>query len=250
MNIFLTGGSGVLGTELQKYLDCIAPSSKELDITSVWKVDKIAEELEGKVNTVIHTAAYTNVPKAEIDKDKVRLINLLGTENISCSFAYSRIIYISTDYVYDGISGNYKETDKNPPYEFNPFKQLEVESQFINYYAYSKWRGEEFLDPEKDLIIRTSFKPNIPWLYKKAFDDLYTSADYVDIIAPKIAALVKSNLTGIINVGTERKSIYELAKRRNPNVKPMSRNEITNVKLPCDVSMNLDKLNNIKLEEL
>lgn len=250
MNIFLTGGSGVLGTELQRHLSCMAPSSKELDITSVWKVDKIAEELKGKIDVVIHSAAYTDVPKAEVEKDKVRLVNLLGTENIACSFAYCRIVYISTDYVYDGISGNYKETDKDPPYEFFSYKQPEVEKQFLNYYAYSKWRGEEFFDLDKDLIIRTSFKPNVPWAYEKAFDDLYTSADYVDIIAPKIASLAKSNLTGIINVGTERKSIYELAKRRNPNVKPMSKNEITSVKLPNDISMNLDKLNNIKLEEI
>jgi hypothetical protein len=46
---------------------------------------------------------------------------------------------------------------------------------------------------------------------------------------------------GVYNIGTERKTIYELAKKRNSSVRKMSKNEITNVSLPSDISMNIDK---------
>ena len=72
---------------------------------------------------------------------------------------------------------------------------------------------------------------------------MYTSADYVDVIAPKILDLIANQERGIYNVGTERKTIYNLARQRNTRVCPISKNEIKNVHLPSDISMNLDKYN-------
>jgi len=120
--------------------------------------------------------------------------------------------------------------------------------QPINFYALTKLAGEAYVGKE-DLIIRTSFKPS-EWKYAKAFSDLFTSADYIDIIADKISFLIAKNAKGIYNVGTERKSIYELAKQRNPIVQSMSKNEIVNVQLPTDISMNLDKYNEFYIKEM
>jgi len=227
----LTGGSGTLGTELQKHLDCFAPDSGTMDIT--WPAEDMSNELWSQqmvpVKAIIHCAAITDVPGCELDRRPAVVSNIVGTFEVK-ELAYSfgaPMIYISTDYVYGG-TGNYTETDPTHP---------------VNFYAFTKLAGEAFVNPDTDLIIRTSFKPLGKWKHPKAFDDIFTSADYVDIIAEKIAFLIKTGATGIYNVGTERKTIYELAKRRTPEVKPMSKKEIKNVQLPSDVSMNLDKFN-------
>ena len=240
-SILLTGGSGLLGRELRKIasnpdsnIEYVAPSSKELNITIPENIDKFVEknvEWLSDLTTLVHCAAWTDVPGAEIQKEKVIESNIIGTKYMRqlCKNFNYRFVYISTDYVYPGINGNYKETDLTHP---------------INFYSFTKLAGEAYVNrPDYgDLIIRTSFKPS-KWEFTKAFDDIYTSADYIDIIAKKISFLIEHRAEGIYNVGTERKSIYELALRRNTTVLPMSRKDITNVNLPQDVSMNLDKYN-------
>ena len=234
----LTGGSGRLGTALQDCIglidQCWAPTSKELDIVNFDPYTFYQENKNSlsRVGTIIHCAAYTNVPKAEVERDACIDANVIGTKNIAMlgTMLGVRVIYISTDYVYPGIDGNYREDSKPEPF---------------NFYGFTKYCGEAYMYPEKDLIVRTSFKPS-EWPYPKAFDDLYCSADYVDVIADKIAFLtVQTWEPGIINVGTERKSIYELARRRNVGVSPMSRNEIKDVKMPIDISMDTTKFDTI-----
>lgn len=245
MRFLLTGGRGRLGTELQKDIclmdQCWAPTREELDIVNMGSDGRGVESWYKNnwhkycdVVRIIHCAAYTDVPGAETNRREVIESNIIGSKNIAFlgQITGLSVVYISTDYVYPGTDGNYSETDKVDP---------------LNFYAFTKLAGEAFMDPDKDLIIRTSFKPITPWPYPKAFDDLYSSADYVDVVAKKIAFLIAHcwDDTGIINVGTERKSIYDLARRRNRDVKPMSKKEITDVKLPSDISMNLEKYNKI-----
>lgn len=227
----LTGGSGLLGTHLQKHLDCNAPSSHALNIKDI---STFINYLELFPDTVIHCAAYTDVPGAETNRLEAIKSNILGTLNVANVFCDSRIVYISTDYVYPGVTGNYKETDRVEPF---------------NFYAFTKLAGEAFMDPDKDLIIRTSFKPR-KWPHPKACHDLYTSADFVDVIAKEIALVIDSDLTGVINVGTERKSILELVRRVKPTVEEMSVMEIKNVKMPNDISMDLTRLRDFKKEKL
>lgn len=234
----LTGGSGILGTELQKQaltygIHFMAPPSDELNILEEEYVQSYLRrhpDLFGKVHTIVHCAAYTDVPGAERQRFDAMYHNIDGTANVRslAQILDASMVYISTDYVYPGRDGNYRETDFTQP---------------INFYALTKLAGETWVDGPDDLIIRTSFKPNVPWPYPKAFDDLYTSADYVDVIAPKILDLIGNQQRGVYNVGTERKSIYELARRRTTKVKPMSIKEIKDVHLPSDISMNLDKFN-------
>lgn len=234
----LTGGSGMLGSTLQKVklphgLDYLAPSRNVFNILSSEPPAILARE-HYKLRGIVHCAAYTNVPGAETSDGKREAVraNVIGTRNIKnwASIYELPVVYISTDYVYPGDKGDYKEADRVRP---------------INYYACTKLLGEAFMDPDKDLVIRTSFKPNTQWPYPKAFDDLYSSADYVDVIADKISFLLHCfpdpALTGVINVGTGRKSIYELARKRNPGVKPMSKKEIKDVDLPSDISLDTTK---------
>jgi len=227
----LTGGSGTLGIELQKHINFDAPKRQKLDIEDVASMIPFARSRF--YSTVVHAAAYTDVPGAEKDNLSVIKANILGTLNVANMFVDSRIVYISTDYVYPGEHGNYKEDDMVRP---------------VNFYGFTKLAGEAFLDPDKDLIIRTSFKPSDLWNTRldKAFIDIFTSADYVDVVAKDMALAIESNLTGIINIGTERKSIYELAVQRNPEVGKISKLELE-CPMPRDVSMNIDKF--LKLKE-
>jgi dTDP-4-dehydrorhamnose reductase len=241
MKCLITGGFGNLGQELIKCassynIEYIAPAMDILNITSIPSLREYVEFSYEPVDCIVHCAAYTNVPGAETDRIQAIDTNIIGTKNVInelCERKGVSLVYISSDYVYQGLNGNYKETDMTVP---------------INFYALTKLAGEAYAG-KNDLIIRTSFKPN-EWKYAKAFDDLYTSADYIDVIADKISFLIAKRAKGIYNVGTERKSIYELAKKRNPKVQPISKNEIVGVQLPSDVSMNLSKYNEFYTQEM
>jgi dTDP-4-dehydrorhamnose reductase len=119
-----------------------------------------------------------------------------------------------------------------------------------NYYALSKLVAEEMvrLAPAY-LIIRTSFRPR-EWPYPVAFTDVYTSQDYVDIIAPQIALAITHCHEipyDTLHIATERKSAYELAKRRNPNVQSGSKGQ-TGVTLPNDISLDTTRWERLRLQ--
>jgi hypothetical protein len=88
------------------------------------------------------------------------------------------------------------------------------------------------------LICRGTHKPN-PFPYEKAWIDQTGNFDYVDVISKLVIQLIKSNSTGIYNVGTHVKSIFELASQTTP-VKVAFRNP----EVPGDTTMNINKLNN------
>ena len=200
--ILLTGGSGLLGAELRKLLNVFAPSHKDLDITK-------PETLTGDYEIIIHAAAYTDVVKAETDKEDCFRVNVTGTLNLLKAYPDSNFVYISSEYSY------------------NP----------VNYYSETKLAGETAIKvfAKRYLIIRTLFKPN-PFPYVKAFNDQYTQGDYVDVIAPLIAKEIKNwnqeNKT--VYVGTGRKTMLELARRTRPDIKAISVEDIKNVKLSKD----------------
>lgn len=216
MKILLTGGSGTLGSELLRIYDksehkIFAPSSEELDIRNLEQIKEKIYQTEPEV--IVHSAAYTDVKKAENDLSEIIDINVIGTCNIikACQECDKKLVFISTDHVFDGEKGYYKTTDL-----INP----------ITVYAKSKASAEIAVRMyKKSLVIRTSFfKHNFP--YEKAFIDQWSSKDYVDIMAPKILKGILSNKLGIMHCFSERKSIYEIAKQRNPNVKKITRRDI------------------------
>ncbi len=217
--IAIIGGGGLLATELKKVSPEVTLIKKKVvDVTK----PSTFKHLD-LFDTIIHTAALidnTNILGNEINYIDT---NIVGTANLTnyCITMGKRLIYISTDYVYDG-TGDHKEDGPLNPY---------------NLYAWSKLGGEcsvRFL--ENHVIIRTSFgKTEFP--YPKGFNNLYSSKDYVDIIAPLIMEVVNNReFRGTINVGTERKSLYQYALTRNKEVYPSS---LPDTK---DFSLNLDKL--------
>ena len=119
-----------------------------------------------------------------------------------------------------------------------------------NVYALSKLVAEELVRLlPRYLVIRTSFRPRA-WPYSQAFGDVYTSQDYVDVIAPDIALAIKqfeSVSFDTLHIATERKSVYELAKRRKPDVERGSK-RTAGVDLPDDISLDTSRWQALKLE--
>ncbi len=150
--ILVTGSKGMLGQDLCPILDdegfeVTETTSKTLDITNIEMVKKVLNA--EKPDIVIHCAAYTNVDGAESEEEKAKLINEKGTENIAkiCAEIDAELIYISTDYVFDGEKASlYVPTDKTNP---------------LNVYGQTKLLGEKAVQKycDKYYIVRTS------WLY-------------------------------------------------------------------------------------
>ena len=150
--ILITGADGMLGKDLCPILEkrgfqVIPTNRHNMDITSIKEIEMVFNKHNPDI--VIHCAAYTNVNEAENDREKTREINIIGTQNTAkmSQLFRSHLIYISTDYVFDGNRNYpYLSTDKPNP---------------INYYGLTKYRGEiavkEYCD--RYSIVRTS------WLY-------------------------------------------------------------------------------------
>ena len=219
MRVLVTGGSGRLGRELQAELpklgiEAFFPARSELDVTLPETIRTVLERYEPDI--VVHAAAYTDVKGAEVQKELCWRVNVGGTRNLvrALSGSATALVHISTDYVFWGDTGGYGEEDPVGPVR--------------NYYALSKLAAEEVVRGHEDtLVIRTSFRPR-EWPYAVAFTDVYTSQDYVDVISPKIALVIRHAHEipdETLHIATERKSVYELARRRSPAVRPGTRRE-------------------------
>jgi dTDP-4-dehydrorhamnose reductase len=212
MKITVTGKNGVLSSQLQ----IIDANIIVLDSINYNIIDK---NIIQKLNTlnpdiIIHAAAATNSVAIKDNPLLAIQTNIVGTANIAeyCLINNKRLIYISTDYIYPGTDGDYKETDPILP---------------NNNYAWTKLGGEcsVKLIPNH-LIIRTSFGAS-KFPYSQAWTNQIVSKDYVDVIAPMILKATKSNITGILNIGTNPKTMFEYASKRNdvlPIKKPTTNN--------------------------
>jgi dTDP-4-dehydrorhamnose reductase len=196
--ILFTGGSGLLGGEIKQRLPrALFPTSAEFDITNYPQMSAYLDQSE--VGVILHAAAFTSPPRCDQDPARALAVNVVGTANVVrlCLERGIRLAYISTDYVFDGERGRYKEDDPVSP---------------VNKYAWSKLGGECAVRMlEGSLIIRTSFGPNV-FPFPKAFTDQWTSRVCVREAAEKIVALLKTGATGVVHVGGPRRSVYEYAK--------------------------------------
>ena len=230
--IVFSGGSGRFGRVLQKtpFLNykVFFPTRLELDITNTKSIEKYFNKI--KPHIFVHMAALSrpmNTHDSQINKS-INL-NIIGTSNITCScFARKiKLIYFSTQYVYPGSKGNYKETDPLYP---------------VNNYAWSKLGGECAVQMYKNsLIIRLSMTEK-PFVHKKAFADVKTNFIFHQDVVPILKKIL--NKKGVINLGGPTQSIFNFAIKNNPKVKRIFAKK-TNGKFPLNPSMNLQKLNKI-----
>ena len=196
MKIFLTGKNGQLGAKLEDDLkkshEVIAMDQDALELMDV----KLIDDTIYKVNPdlIINAAAYTNVDKAEKDKDLAYKVNVVAPKTLSdlAKLLDIPIIHISTDYIFDGSKKDaYEEDDKANP---------------LSVYGKTKLQGEEFVrQAPKHFILRTSwvFSPQghnfLKTIFKLAqektslsvVDDQWGSPTSVKILSEAIQSIIQ-----------------------------------------------------------
>ena len=152
MKLLITGASGLYGSRLaQKALGrgievystdiqnlSVYGNFAKLDITNRVHVEETFKSI--KPTVVVHAATLTDVDKCETNKSLAWKINVEGTKNVvkAAKTVASFVVYISTDYVFGGEEGNYKENDTPNP---------------INYYGLTKLKAEEIVQNQNEYFI-------------------------------------------------------------------------------------------------
>ena len=196
-----------------------------MDVRSMTSIALWVEN--NRPDIIIHTAALTR-PMSIHDKKPIESLhtNVIGTANVVgiCMMMGIKMVYISTDFVYPGIKGDYKEEDPLLP---------------VNKYAWSKLGGECAVKLHNDHLILRVAMCSKPFPHKAAIADSKKSLIYDDDVADIILMLLDKN--GTINIGGKSSSIYEFAKKENPEVGKIYLEDIKEI-MPKDTSMNLDKM--------
>ena len=231
MKTLITGGSGILGTELNKFFpDSLFPSHSELDITNHEMVFDYFSKNE--FDSIIHTAAMTSIRQCESEKKLSWDTNVVGTKNLVDATAEfrsdSKFIYLSTACVFDGHDGMYKESSIPSP---------------ENFYALTKLIGEQQIKNLKNyLIIRTNFVGKQKWMYPKAFTDRFGTYLFAENVASGIKEIFDANIEGTIHiVGDKKLSMYDLAKITTASIQPMTIDEYQGPPLTMDMSLDTER---------
>lgn len=228
VSIIGTGLSGLVGSRL---VELLSPQYSFEDIsrktgTDITDTEGLLSRLKkSDASTVLHLAAYTNVDEAEKQKELGETsdawkINVVGTKNVidACAQTGKKLIYISTDMVFDGnqeLGEKYSEED-------TPYPQ--------NFYATTKYEAEKLVQQAKipSLILRIAYPYRaqfekkeyvriFKWLLEegreiKAVDDHYFTPTFIDDLSLVLDAVIKNNTTGILHAtGEEYVSPYMVA---------------------------------------
>ena len=264
MKVLITGVNGQLGSELYatlNYENYGLDLSIEKNNTNLFTADLVDKDTiltifkKIKPDLVIHCGAISSPDACENNMENAWKTNVIGTKNIvdACSKFGSKLIFISTNYIFDGKKGYYKEYDLANP---------------INFYGKTKLIGEWLTKTLKEsTIIRTSSllsnKPRslFDWVVNSlakgeitAAVDLIESPTLVSELTEAINETIKKNLTGVYHMaGDERISRYDFMKKiaassnYNENlVKPINSEELKfKSPRPKETSLDISKVKKI-----
>lgn len=267
MKYLVTGSAGLIGSQFVSDLEqsgrsvysCYNDAKPshgipiKLDLLNIQEISTTLQKFQPDV--IIHLAALTDVEKCELEPKLAYSINTKATEQIvkEAEQIGCFLIYLSTDYVFDGKNGMYKETDPTNP---------------INQYGKTKLDGEKAVEKCKSpwAIIRTS-TPFGNHLTKKTFpiwvienlqknktlsiiEDQFTSPTYVPNLTEMILDVISHNLVGFFHLsGSTRISRYRFAQMIADKLnldksllKPVKMNEMTwKANRPLDSSLDVSK---------
>jgi dTDP-4-dehydrorhamnose reductase len=216
MRLLMTGANGQLGSALRRVLsqeDLTLKDLPEFDLADPASESQIRE---AKPDIILHVGAYTNVDQAEREPERAYAVNAQGTRRVAqaAQAAKARLIYVSTDYVFDGTKTTpYDEQDTPHP---------------LNHYGRSKYEGEQAvltLCPN-GLVVRTAWLfghegPNfVKTIMRVAqerpvlevVDDQRGCPTYAEDLAQALSQLALSDLRGICHVtNSGHCSWYEFA---------------------------------------
>jgi dTDP-4-dehydrorhamnose reductase len=129
MPLLFKEGYDPIGIDMATDVDPVKGEVRNIDITDLKALEKFFKEEGPKV--VFHTAALTNVDKNETDPDLAYKVNVTGTKNIGLAAKKVKacVVFVSTDFIFDGKKGMYKETDKPNPLSVYGRTKLEAEQE-------------------------------------------------------------------------------------------------------------------------
>jgi len=274
MKFLVTGSAGLVGNQIVKDLNqssqvysCYNDTKPECGIPILMNLENhesIIRTIEKtKPDVIIHLAAMTNVDMCETKQELALKINAKATEIIAKESAKQGafLLYVSTDYVFDGESGMKKENDTTNP---------------VDYYGKSKLEGEKALDDLASswCIARTSTpfglhktKKSFPLFVTEnlkakkqvtVVTDQFTSPTYVPNLSKMLIEISTRQITGIIHTaGATRISRYDMAslvaEKLNLDqdlIKPMTIKEMNwTAKRPKDSSLDVSKATQILREK-
>lgn len=156
MRVLVTGAKGQLGSDLlcelsKRNIESVGIDIEDLDITDAAATKKVIEDInnKAKLDAIIHCAAYTAVDAAEDNEALVTKINAEGTKNIAevAKTLDVTMMYISTDYVFDGEGKRpWEPDDKRAP---------------LNVYGMAKYNGELYVEE----LVKKYFIVRISWVF-------------------------------------------------------------------------------------
>lgn len=210
MKVLVTGANGQLGYDVVKALqkrniECYGATRKDFDIVDFEATENFI--MGYMPDVIIHCAAYTAVDKAEDEHGLCHLVNVSATENIAeiCKKINAKMLYISTDYVFDGTKNGFYEVDDKP----NP----------INVYGKTKLLGEQVVQRilEKYYIVRISwafgehgnnFVKTMLYLGKERKEinvvaDQYGSPTYTTDLAALLIEMIQTDKYGVYHATNE-----------------------------------------------
>ena len=225
MSKVLVIGDGLLGSELVKQTgwDYVSRKKNKKSLDMLMGII-LCDDSDTIVNCIANTDTYSNDKESILDINYKFVVKLVNELEIGYH-PKKKLIQISTDYVYSNSIHYASEND--------------VPIHNDSWYSYSKLLADAYVENySKDyLICRMTHKPN-PFPYDKAWKNQIGNFDYVDEQVKRLIKLIEVGATGIVNVGGEDTSMYELALKTNPKVKP---NECEHP-VPNILTMNTDKM--------
>jgi len=217
-------GQGLLGREIFNRTNWNYISRKEnnIDFTKPETYEYLIDTFDVIVNCIAHTDTYDKDRQKHWDINYKGVIDLVDI----CNRYDKKLVHISTDYIYTNSREDASEED--------------VPVHCNNWYGYTKLLGDGYVQAKSNdfLLLRGTHKKE-PFTYDKAWLNQVGNFDYVSVISDLIIKLIDMDCSGVFNVGTEKKSMYDLAKKTKSDVKcdvyhPPS--------VPKNVSMDITKL--------
>ena len=223
--ILVTGGESrfakVLKRKKSKF-KFIFRNKKQLNILSETSIKNNIKKF--KPDYLIHLAGLSRPMKIHEKNIKKSIdLNIIGTANIvnACIENKLKIIYLSTNYVYPGKKGKYKETDPLLPW---------------NNYGWSKLGGECAVQMYNNSLILRACMTEKPFIHKSAFANVKTNFIFHDDFIKIFLKIL--NKKGIFNIGGKAQTVYQFARAENINIKKKyAKNE-----LPFKMDMDLKKI--------
>jgi hypothetical protein len=218
-------GDGLLGGEIIKQTgwDYLSRKKDNIDINNIndW-LDKMLN-YDVIINCIANTDTYSTEREGHWNINYKFVDCLIKF----CNETDTKLVHISTDYLYAGSIPN--ATEEDVPVHSN------------NWYGYTKLLADGLvqLHSNKYLICRCTHKPK-PFPWDAAWIDQVGNFDYVDVISKLIIKTIKAKVNGVYNIGTDLKTIHELANQTRVVNKILAPEQA-----PKNQSMDVSKLNKI-----